>query len=72
MKMAYLLLQELTKQLPPGEGQHHALVWEDAPAVVLFQGERWHTFYLEDEDMEKPPAQIADEIKALLNSEVSE
>ncbi len=70
MRSAKQLLEALTEALPPGEGQRHSITVADGNlAVTLMLGERYVPAYLEDEDLDRPAGEIAEEIVGLIKAE---
>lgn len=61
-------LLALERALPPPEGRRHSLTVDDENRLVLFVwcGENWQSFFLEDEDLDKPNRILISEIEALL------
>ncbi|MHC4749536.1 MAG: hypothetical protein ACYTFW_06630 [Planctomycetota bacterium] len=60
-----MLLRQLTKIAPPGEGQRHNLTVEDNGDLVLYLmlGDIYHPVKFEDEDLDKPITQLLAEIE---------
>ena len=70
MRTAKRLLEALTEALPPGGGQRHGIAVADGNLVVtLMLGEFCVPAYLEDEDLDRPAGEIAEEIVALVKAE---
>ena len=69
------LLDVATTMLPPPEGRYHSLMLredgEPGLAIVLQLGEKWKTMHLDEEDMNRPPAEVMKEIVEIISQETS-
>lgn len=67
MKDAKKLLQILTDQIPPGEGQKHNMILDgDRLIINLMLGKQYQPVLLSEKAMDQPAIVIASEIHKLM------
>lgn len=66
MRNTKLLLEALTKEMPPKEGQHHNITLDnDKLRVALMLPKGCMSFYLKDDDMDTSMGDLIDEIRQI-------